>query len=336
MDNVERRFYRYHEPPGGYFSLRFRPAKLAWFIAYVLLFTVGAATHSIFSWPFFAALAPLLVFVRAARRNSLCAGFRVEERGLRACYPLGFGRLYRWDEMEGVVIDEDGATIRTSRGSVRLRGDLSDWLRVAGLCQRALGQTVSRELDHDAVVDLPAEEVASWLGVSLDGSLRCTSLYHRRFYAYQLGSTLVYLLGLYLWNLGLLAASVIGMLLTGYNRASRKRGARISEVRASPTDLDVRSDTGWHKYPWGGLLRLVPRGRFWVVSTVDGDLWLPPGLKHGKTLLAAIRQAIEARQRGFALPRMSADVSQAALSRAEAGAMDAERGLSVAEEGAER
>ncbi|MBI5831661.1 MAG: hypothetical protein HZB16_05025 [Armatimonadetes bacterium] len=115
--------------------------------------------------------------------------------------------------------------------------------------------------------------------------------------------------------------------LQGVIGGRRHRHRRVREVRATADGLEAHSGAGWQRYAWGGLKSLRRIGVFWVVTSTDGDLWLPPGLAHRERLLHAIRQAIEARQAGFSLPRMSGEVPAAALSRA-ALSVDAERGLS--------
>jgi hypothetical protein len=338
VDDIQPRFHRYNEAPGGAGCRRGCGGVVCLYLLFGVTVAVGVALLPTAgpAWAaiFFSGLLLLSVLPwvlgRSFLRGSLCAGVRIDSRGLRVCYPLGFGRRYGWDEIEDVLVDDNGASVLTSGGQVPLSGELSDWMHLVGQCQRALGRTVTRELDRDAVVDLPPEEVARWLGVADDGALTCASPHHRHMPLYV---ALVVVLGVVHPALG--ALSLIGLGCAGYFGAARRRGRRISEVRATPTDLDVHTDTGWRKYPWGGLQRLARRGVFWVVSTVDGDLWLPPRLRNERTLLEAIRYAIEARRRGFALPRMSADVSEAALSRADAGVVDVERGLSRAEEGAE-
>jgi hypothetical protein len=275
---------------------------------------------------------------KVKRRFYLSYGFAlglyVNSRGLRLWHGLHFGPLYRWDDIQDVIIKDTGATVRTCTGDLQLGCDLDDWLYLAGECQRAMGRD-EMELESDAAPDVSPEEVAQWLGVSADGALRCRSWYWRFFQALFWGLVL-----LLLWY-GVRHAAYIFWPQWMFNAflylciLRMRRGRRIAEIRATPTELDVRTDSGWRKYAWHGLRRLVHRKQFWVVSTADGDLWLPPWLSNRETLLAAIRQAIDARQRGFALPRMSADVSQAALSRAGAGEVSVERGLSQAEEGAE-
>jgi hypothetical protein len=102
----------------------------------------------------------------------------------------------------------------------------------------------------------------------------------------------------------------------------------IGEVRATPTALEVRTGSRRRRYAWGSLRQLDQREGHWIIQTVDGDLRLPPSMGGKEKLLEAVRNAIEARGRGLALPRLSADVPEAALSRAGAGAVDVERGLS--------
>jgi hypothetical protein len=263
-------------------------------------------------------------------------GVYANARGLRVWHGLDFGHLFRWDEIQDVIIVDSGATVRTSSGDLWLGCDLDDWLYLASECQRAMGRDETG-VGGDEAPGVSPEEVARWLGVSADGKLRCRSYFWRCIRSFLYGAAVytawtclhVRYGSSFFWHGVLFNVFLFVWLFRMW------RGRRISEIRATPTELDVRTDTGWRKYAWTGLRRVVRRDNYWVVNTVDGDLLLPPLLSSRETLLAAICQAIDARQRGFALPRMSADVPQAALSRAEGGEVSLERGLSQAEEGAE-
>jgi hypothetical protein len=271
-------------------------------------------------------------------------GVHVNAHGLLVLHTFRLGRRMAWDEFREVVVDEHGLTLLTRRGELKLGYKLTDWAHLAARCRREMGKSEDHDSDRDAVVDVSPEEVARWLGVAADGALVCRSPYFRRM---KIGYILFCSA---LWCLTIAAALALVTLgdwgvaavlqvvpalftLEHYAIWTAGRSRRIREVRATPTELDVRFDTGWRRYAWGGIYSFVPRGLYWMVSTVEGDLLLPPFVNRGRTLLEAMREAIDARQRGFALPRMSADIPDAALSRAASAEVTIERGLSRAEDG---
>lgn len=332
-ENVERRFYAYDEAtgidggPGG-------GARCRKLIALAVVFAFGLAAGGCSALVSLAtALLLLLGFRGAAWRGSLCAGVGVGPHGLRVCYPLGFGRRYAWSELTDVVVEERGATLRSTRGDIEIRSNMQDWLHLVGRCQRALGRPVSRVLDDGAVVELAPETVAKWLGVDADGALVCTRSHRAEMIAVGVAALMFAVLARLLhmpWWAWPVLTGECAVLPYAFTWRLRRREAR--EVRATTTALDVRTASGWRRYPWGGLHRVVRHSAFWVVHTVDGDLCLPKELSHVQTLLGAIRNAIHARHRGYALPRMGEDVPDAALSRAVAGKVSVERGLSRADD----
>lgn len=267
-----------------------------------------------------------LALLPSVLRGRLRAGVRSDARGLRECYPLGLGRRLDWDALVGVDLREDGATVHGPGRDIELAPPLADWLLLATQCARAAGVVDGGA----AVLELPPGEVATWLHLPADGELVCRSRHHR-LHGWRLlaGWTCVSLVGLSLGPvlaLPLLLAAVVGWWFGG--RLGRRRGQRVDEVRATGTELEVHSDTGWHRYAWGGLRQLTTLYEFRVVSTPDGDLWLPPDLTDRDRLLFAMRQAIDARQQGQALPRLTAGVPETALSLARSGTTEADRGLS--------
>jgi hypothetical protein len=334
MAEIEPRYYGVMESTES----RGCRSYLLMLVAVLACVTVVSALQVSFWLDILTLFVTLYTGERILRRGTICAGVRVDGRGVRVCYPFGFGHRYRWDRIEDAAVDVQGVTLRTAGSEVRVHGELCDWRHLAGQCRRALGRGAEDDHERDATADVPRDEVTRWLGIDSGGTLTCTSIHHRfrllMVLAWPLFLMLVMFkftdLGAYSWFAVLPALSTHEWLGPAW-----RRGRRIRELRATPDALDVRSDTGRRKYAWGSLHSVVQRGVYTVVSTDDGDLWLPPGLSNEKWLMAAVRGAIRAGERGLALPRMSADVPQAALSRAGACGVSVERGLSVADEEAE-
>jgi hypothetical protein len=277
-----------------------------------------------------------LLFTPSLIRGSTRAGVWVDRYGLRECYPFGWRRCVRWDQILGVDLRQDGATVQTARGPIELDSKLGDWMVIAAQCLEAVGSRLPRSLDAEAVVQLPAREVEAWLGVEPGQTLTGVSRFRNlpmaavvAFYSFCMvaeGSSSHW------FSIALMLASLLILWSLGFVPTGPQRARQLREIRATGTDLDVRTGAGWHRYAWGGLQNLIQRGAFWVVSTVDGDLWLPPGLTNLDRLLPAIRKAIAAREQGLALPRMTADVPDAAISLSAAAPPSEERGLSRAED----
>jgi hypothetical protein len=346
MDAVESRFYPCIDPTTGDHVGRMKALAIS---AIGLLGAAKLLAAGWGWWPPLIIVALIATFLPAAVRESWRAGVRVDARGLRLCYPFGFGRRLSWGVVEDVSADPQGLTLHLSGGRHRrVIGELGNWLELDGHCRRALGQEPRPDLgDGEKVADVPPEEVAKWLRIGPDGALTCTSGLYRwlpltvppalllaavlpwdKWAAAPKGSTLSYVGGMCL----MVMMAPIALALSVYTGAAGRRGARLREVRATPTELDVRTDFGWHRYAWGGIHGVVERLGFAQVTTVDGDLWLPFDLTHDDRLLSALRAAIDARRRGMALPPAPAEVSDAALSRAGEAELSVERGLSVVED----
>ena len=288
------------------------------------------------------------MFYSQDRFGPLTIGVRIDARGLRLVNLFGCGRrLCRWDEVRDVVVDDSGLTLHKVRGEVRLDANLRDFPHLASQCRRAIGREAVEEAPREDRADVAAEEVARWLGVSGDGVLECASSVFRGIEPFVRFILVPFLLCIPFLAIQILlsgrgwqaffAGLMPGLIpiLAWRFLSVNSRGRRTSKVRATPTTLAVRTDAGWRQHAWGSFENLFQVGGLWVATTVDGDVWLPKDLTHLDTLLAAIRKAIDARRDGFALPRMGADVPDAALSRAASAEVTVERGLSRADEGAE-
>ncbi len=256
---------------------------------------------------------------------------------------LGWRRT-RWDEVSGVEVSDDSARIVTARGTVEFGPGLNNWLELAESARAAAGLPAAGELPDDTM-RIPPEEVAGWLGIEPDEALECRSDHLER----QMGLLRGFLLAeagvmaaltLYHWSVFpslarstlVTLAMVCGLacLMPRPLRRSKASEQQVEAVRATADALEVQDARGrWRRFAWGSLRRLTPFGRFQVLSTPEGDVALPPRLTNADRLLGAIEQAIAARRRGLALPRMTGEgVPEGAISRASEVEVAVERGLS--------
>ncbi len=257
-------------------------------------------------------------------------------------------RRIRWDEVTGVEVSEDSARIVTARGTIEFGPRVNNWLELAERARAATGQPLPSDVPDDTMC-IPPEEVADWLGITPDDVLECRSDHFRRqmgllraVFLVEAGAMAA--LGLYAWaKHPAIAFAVLlpALLMAGMGwfmpRLVRRSQAeqQIEAVRATADALEVQDARGrWRRFAWGSLRYLIPFGRFQVLSTPEGDVALPPRLTNADRLLGAIEQAIAARRRGLALPRMTGEgVPEGAISRAGAVEAAVERGLSRSEGG---
>ncbi|MBI5835156.1 MAG: hypothetical protein HZB16_22860 [Armatimonadetes bacterium] len=274
-------------------------------------------------------LAPLLAVVPSLLRGGTRAGVSIDDELLIEWYPLGWRRATPLATIERVGITDQGAMVYTSGRNIPLEPPLCDWLRVACACRLAIGAEVPASYLEDAALSLPTEEVEQWLGIERGGTLQLSSSFHRRAYPILQGLLVGSgLLSLLLTNINGMMALPAAAIFALSARAPRGRGRRVLEIQARGAELDVLTDEGWRRYAWGSFLSLGQRGLFWVIGTPQGDIWLPPGLPQLERLLRAVQSSIEARKRGWSMPRMTADVSEAAISLVREQSSEVERGIS--------
>ncbi|MBI5831654.1 MAG: hypothetical protein HZB16_04990 [Armatimonadetes bacterium] len=296
-------------------------------VVFLLIALAGTGTGASWLMPVLvAAMVAAYLAVPSLIRGAARAGITTDDEGVTEWYPLFFRRRVRWADLTMVEASDFRAVLAHPRGRVVLEPPLADWAQLAGRAQRQMGCEPTIELHEDDVLTLPPDEVAAWLGIARDGELSCVSRFHRRWVWWLVAPLLV--IGL-MFASSLFFIAFVGLYASGLAAVTgRRRDRRVHEIRASANSLDVRSDAGWRTLSWGGIKDLTKTGLFWVVHTVDGDVWLPPRLSNVDPLLHAIRGAIEARRQGWALPRAVGDVPESALSRAELR-VETERGLSV-------
>lgn len=258
-------------------------------------------------------------------------------------------RRHRWDELVAVEATDTDARLLTAAGELRLDARVRDWWALVARAQAALGQG---EAEPDVAV--APSDVASWLGLAVDGVLSGETPRPRRWVTAMRALLAVeavlfaaLCLGLWwfalvwgAWGLGALAlvATAVELWLCRQVRRARpivlvgELAALVDRFRATPESLEFHHlEHGWQSCAWGSLRELTADGRAWLLTTSRGDYRLDRSLTHLEPLLDAVRQALAARRGGLALPRLSGDVPETALSRARVE-VDAQRGLSRGEE----
>ncbi len=333
-----RNFHPQNEAPGCGRQILGTTVLLVCYVPVLIaLLALEAPAWLLFPGVLMAMLAGTAAMLRVMH-GSLRTGVSTDSEGFREHFWLGRRRRVRWADITAVEQSDDGAVVRHLGGELKLEPPLADWAQLAAMAQRHLnGERVDDEQD-DEVRALPPEEVAAWLGIERDGELTDRSRF-RAWAKRGLAAWLVALVACFQAHLigpavlleitGLVAITASGM----QGVLGRRRGASrgISQIRATADCLEVRGTEGWRSYAWGGIKSLRRVGVFWVATTTEGDLWLPPDLRCRERLLAAMRGAIDARRQGFTLPRLTGDVPAAALSPAVLR-VDAERGLSASTE----
>jgi hypothetical protein len=252
------------------------------------------------------AVAVLPMLYRGAAR----AGIAVSAAGLRECFAWGRGRLIRWQEIIDVVPEPWGVRVETAQGPLRLDRGLTGWRRLAARCEAVLGREKAMSGD-----EVPAAQVASWLGLPPNGVFVSNSSWHRHH----------------------LSATAFGFAMLGLTtrRAGHPvlhLGDQIHLLRVTGRELRVRTGAGWRRCRWADLRGLHQEGEFLVLDTLDGDLWLPPDMEGMDRVARAVRHAVAAVEAGHALPGWGEHVPDAAISRLPAGEAKPDRGLSAAGE----
>ncbi|MBI5831656.1 MAG: hypothetical protein HZB16_05000 [Armatimonadetes bacterium] len=279
-----------------------------------------------------------LTFVRLCRGNWR-RGINTDEDGLIERFAFRRRHELRWDEITAVDMTDDEALLHYAGGTVRLAPPLGNWALIATLARRHLG--LETDETAEAVIHLPSEQVAEWLGLAPGAVLPCRS----RLAWFTGGLAAVFglvaaagllsgqfaLRAMALGLLGGMATWPLTLWIVKRYGAARPEYARVMEARAGGQALEVRTDSGWRTVPWGSILRTNRSIAGWTyVSTTGGDLMVPFWLTGRRRLLNAVREAIAARQAGYTLPRLTGEVPESALSPAELE-VEAERGLSAAE-----
>lgn len=279
-------------------------------------------------------------------------GIRIDERGVTELFWLQEPKLHPWDGIREVRISDRDAVIVSDRGEVRVSGLRQPaWLRLARRVKAALtGESGEVRATGD---DLPAEQIAEWLGIPVDGELRCQA----KAEAFKtmalagawLGVTLL-LTAFYLpFILGIIQAEggmKLGMLLFVGAHASiffgvfsgglikklveRVRGVASGGIRADVTGLWLGGVAGWQHQSWDEVQQIVMDGGTWRVACREDSFTIDPGLPHAARLVNGIQRVLRARAEGLRLPS-SGPVPATAISVVDDASerLTAERGISL-------
>jgi hypothetical protein len=282
-------------------------------------------------WWTLAWLLAVLLGARPLLAGGLTLAWRLTDEGLEQVRYLRPPRRIAWDEIRAVRLRPDYLELTTDQGVVVIGEETPRWVELADGIEQRLGHLAP----PPAADQVSPAEVAEWLGLAEGETLICNT---PRFVAgWLVGAAFYAALGCWLcfqtwwrgrlhWHDPLIWAWMVTLC---FMKACIAR----QEVCAKPECLEVR--TGNHRLllrlAWGSLWSLSNETHGWLLRTRDGDLMLSTRLSNFERLRSAIYRAIEANQSGQALPRMTDEVPDAALSRAEA-TVEVDRGLSAAEE----
>jgi len=284
-------------------------------------------------------------------------GIKLDEFGVTELYWLQDPRRHAWDSIRDVRISDRDAVIVADHGEVRVSGLRQPaWLRLARRVKAAVtGEATEIRSTGDEV---PAEQIAEWLGIPVHGELRCQvkgevvkTLFSLLGW---LGVTLL-LTAFYLpFVLGIIKAEggmKLGMLLFVGAHASiffgvfsggllkklleRVRGF-TSGMRADVTGVWLGGAGGWHHHSWDDLQEIAMESGAWRVTTREDSFTIDPTTPNAARLVNGIQRVLRARTEGLRLPS-GGPVPAAAISMVEdpAERMSAERGVSLTDAGTE-
>ena len=279
-------------------------------------------------------------------------GIRLDERGVTELYWLRDPVKHPWDSIRDVRIGDREASIVTDDGDVRISGARQPaWLRLARRVETLL--TGATEPAPTGTSDLAPVELAEWLGIDVNGELRCRPAVN------NLGTVLLFLAWLsvtlllsafYLpFILGIISSGgrlQLGMIVFIGAHASiffgvfsggllmklveRIRGVAAGGIRADVTGIWLGGAAGWHHHAWDELQRITMTNGIWRVTTREDEFSIDPKLPNAAKLVNAIQRALKARDIGLRLPS-GGPIPMTAISRVDDASeqMGAERGLSL-------
>ena len=275
-------------------------------------------------------LATYLYWMRRTQRR---VGLRLDGRGLCELLWLGWPRRIRWEDVTGLDQTDDQAVIHTTCGDLTIDHATRSWRRLAARVASRLGRVAP---DEQPGPQVPAEQVEAWLGLAAGGKLVSRTrpwlpsavLLGAMF----VGFGVVALVSgaapdWWLWSCLPIAGGMLGGLVFAWLMA-RALGSSIPlRVEATGERLDVYSGRGRETFSWNHI-RAVNQALWWrEVSTIHGDFVLFAWGSHTERLVAALEQAVAARQEGFSLPERL-DVPDGAISRVDEQSVAVDRGLS--------
>ncbi len=279
-------------------------------------------------------------------------GIKLDETGVTELYWLRDPVRHPWDSIRDVRISDRDAVIVTGDGELRVSGLRQPaWLRLARRVESLLtGETTEARAAGDEVA--PAQ-IASWLGIPVDGELRCQARIETArtllLFAAWLGVTLLltafYLpfvlsiigaeggmkLGLILF-IGAHASIFFGVFSGGLlmKLVERLRGVVAGGVRADVTGVWLGGAAGWQHHAWDEVQQIAMDGGVWRVTCRADSFTIAPGVPGAAALVNGLQRVLRARSEGLRLPS-GGPVPLTAISRVEdpAERMSAERGLSL-------
>lgn len=288
-------------------------------------FTVAAGVAAVVGAGLLATLSPWAAGLLAAGallgwpiwrqlRRGERQGWRVDEQGLWELRWDAAGWVRPWDSIEQLIDTPEMLAVVVD-GHVLM-------LPQAGPAAARLAQALHARLDPPsaAAEALPAESIASWLGIEVDGTLELwvpAQQRRRMIVALAVIGPLILILLLRTWRDGVQFAAFWPLLIL---------------LTWPPVLQPVARATAWgvrgrrRSASWDEIQQAVPQMNGWLLKTRDGSIYLPLGPDSDR-VAETVRKVVAARRGGQRLPRL-ADVPAHAISRAKATDGSAARGIS--------
>lgn len=228
-----------------------------------------------------------------------------------------------WDEIYGVTWKDRSVAIKFAGRTLMLRDNFAGWRRLGGeVEQRAV--LLRPESRPAEVTD---ERIAEWLGIPLDGALRC-SFGRRRLWGWAI---------IAMWLLIAVVPLIFNHEMSG-NLGSTwmmlwiaaAMLASADHVSADVHGISLRVKGKPQTYAWAEIESVKDDGQSLTVTTSRGKFSLASSMPGSEKLRLTIRHVAEAKRLGLELPD-ERPISETAISRS-SGATPTdeavERGLS--------